>query len=315
LQDPYSSIPLSEAYLERVIAELGTDIYYEIICEPLYKGTWKDTYTEKQGWPGTVYYWMGRMIEKLWSLGVPAENICYGAELVYEYVPATDTFKGNSLRDIFGQAAEVVRYRLQQQGWTKDAINRKLNAGWQAQHNCGRAPEWLNGKLFSEGIDNRFCIEIWGGVNSQRPVIVSDDANKPHGEPIMVDPLPNGRSPKPSPQEEYTAAKGLLAYPFPKGLAIEVLGYKHNGEIYAQLREVSRAVYEMTGSWPDNYGKFPKPDPVPVPPTPQPEPEPVKEGAPWWSWNRIRNVRRWTWQAWFWLVVLVAVAWLAIAIL
>ncbi len=286
LKDPYSSVPLSEAYVERVVAELGHDIGYEIICEPYYKGKWSDKDFMK---PGSSWYWLGKMIEKLWACGVPAENIIYGPELKYTWDNAAKTFKIDTLHADFPQAAEVVRVDLIKQGFTKDAINKKLNDGWQTQHNCGRAPEVMDHIAFPNGFDNQFCIDVWGKETSLRRCMVSDDG-APQGEPYVAHPQPDGRWPRPTPAQEYSAAVGLLRQPFPKGLAIEVLGYKHNGEIYEQLKAVSQAVKDATGEWPENYGKFPKPvEPEPDPGTPQPKPKTEGGGVNWrgeWANNK-----------------------------
>lgn len=255
LRDMYSSIPLSEALVEMWVRELGTDVYFEICCEPVYKGNGtSQSYMN----PGSSSYWLAKMIEKLWLLGVPADHICYGAELIYEYIPATKNFKVNSTRDMFGQAAEVVRVDLKKLGWSLDKINKNLNLGLLAQHNCGRASEEMDGVFFPRGYDNQFCIDTWGKTNSSRMAMVSDDG-LPQGKPYVSNPQPDGRWPRPTPEEEYVAAKNTIQYPSGKPWVIEVLGYKHNEEIYAQLEKVEQAVFEIFGQHSENYGKFPDP--------------------------------------------------------
>lgn len=321
LKDPYSSIPLSEAYIEMVVGKLGKDIYYEIICEPAYKGNGTSASYMK---PGSSSYWLAKMIEKLWALGVPPSHICYGAELVYTYDKATKTFKVNSTRDMVGQAAEVVRVDLKAKGWSLQKINDNLNAGWQTQHNCGRAPEEVDGVTFPNGYDNQFCINTWLKPSALRRVLVSDDGAA-QGKPYVSNPQPDGRWPRNTPLEGYTAAKGLLKYPRPLGLSIEVLGYKHNGEIYAQLREVSRAVFEATGFWPDNWQRFaagdPDPPEPPAPPAPGPDPKAGKVGilaaiaaALLAFWKKIVAWYRKKGAWWWWLILIAAVA-LFVAIL
>jgi hypothetical protein len=254
LKDPYSSVELSEAYVQRVVAELGPDVCYRIICEPLYKGKWADKNPIQVG---SCWYWLAKMIEKLWACGVPAENIMYGPEL--KYTVDGGEFNIDDAHKIYDQAAEVVRIDLKKQGWTLDAINKKLNAGWQDQHTCARAGEVMDGVTWPIGRESQFVADMWGKATSLRRCMASDDGAR-------IKPADGERWSRPSPQQQYISAKGLMQYPFPKGLAIEVLGYKHNDEIYRQLEAVSQAVFDATGERPDNYGKFPKPEVPPVEP-------------------------------------------------
>jgi len=256
LKDPYSSVELSEAYIEEVIARLGNGFGVEIICEPYYKGVWSD---KKPMQVGTCWYWLGRMIEKLWACGVPAENIIYGPELTYTYDRAAKTFNIIAAKKMYDQAAEVVRIDLKNQGWTLDAINKKLNAGWQTQHTCARAGEVIDGVTWEIGRESQFIAEIWGKETSLRRCMASDDGSR-------VKPADGEPWSRPTPEQQYISARGLMEYPFPKGLAIEVLGYKKDGQIYESLKAVSQAVFDSTGEWPDNYGKFPEPVEPDAPP-------------------------------------------------
>jgi hypothetical protein len=310
LKDPYSSIALSEAYVEKVVTELGADIYYEIICEPAYKGSGTSASYMNAG---SSSYWLAKMIEKFWSLGVAADHICYGAELVYTYDKTTKQFKVNTTRDMVGQAAEVVRVDLKKKGWSLQKINDALNAGWQTQHTCAYAGEIVDGVTWALGRESQFCADTWGKANALRRVIASDDGTR-------IKPGPGERWTRPTPTQEYISARGLLLqYTWPKGLAIEVLGYKHNNEIYAQLREVSRAVKEATGSWPENWKRFAAPideppptdDPVEPPPT---DPAAAKLGllaaiaaAIVASWKKLVAWYRLKGSWWWWLVLLAAI--------
>lgn len=266
LRSVYHEYEYSMMKAAMMVSEFGKGLHVELICEPVYAYSPIPGLKGDDRWlkPGSTAYWVAKMIEKFWELGVPAENICYGAELIYTYDAATKTFKVDTTKDIVGQAAEIVRIDLKKQGWTLEAINKKLNAGWQTQHNCGRAPEegdgkyWASGAVMPNGYDNQFCIDTWGKTTSQRCAIVSDDG-APQGKPIVSNPQPDGRWPRPNPQQEYNAAKGLLLHPSSRPWSIEVLGYKHNDEIYAQLEKVEQAVFEVTGQHSKNWHKFPDP--------------------------------------------------------
>lgn len=99
-------------------------------------------------------------------------------------------------------------------------------------------------------------------------------------------------------------------------------------DVVLAIRAMAEAHREFFGTWPKNRGQYPPVDPVPpppeppepptppepepptpeppTPPAPEPEPEPEpKPAEPWYSWNRIRNVRRWTWQAWLTVAAIV----------
>jgi hypothetical protein len=315
LKDPYSSISLSEAYIERVVAELGTDIGYEIICEPYYKGSGTSASFMN---PGSSSYWLAKMIQKLWALGVPAENIIYGPELVYTWDKTAMAFKINTTRDMVGQAAEVVRVDLKKKGWTLKQINDNLNAGWQTQHGCGVAPETIDGVYYPIGQNNQLCVDIWGKATSLRRVMLSDDGSR-------VKPEPGKLWPRPTEEQEYLAARGTLKEPFPKGVALEVLGYKLNGQVYANLRAVSRAVFEECGSWPDNWNRFASTDPSPPVPNPEPEPTPGPDpeaakvgvlavllallGA---AWKRLVAYYRKHGAWWWWLILFASIGLLVV---
>ena len=76
-----------------------------------------------------------------------------------------------------------------------------------------------------------------------------------------------------------------------------------------QLQAVAEVYVETFGILPENAGKYPNDWIEPVKPEPEPIPEPIKPKVePWYSWNRIRNVRKWTWQAWLAFIILIVLA-------
>jgi len=54
------------------------------------------------------------------------------------------------------------------------------------------------------------------------------------------------------------------------------------------------------------------PKPAPQDPSAPSDPPPAPAQVPWWSWARICNVRRWTWQAWLAVIALISLAYLAL---
>ena len=80
----------------------------------------------------------------------------------------------------------------------------------------------------------------------------------------------------------------------------------------ATVMPIQTATFTVTATGPGGFAtaavmiEVTEPAPEPVPgPKPEPKPEPSAPAAPWYSWKRIRNVRRWTWQAWLALAAIV----------
>lgn len=275
----YQDTEASLLTVQRFVAELGKDAYFEVCNECAWGPGWQ------QG-KGNVA-WFAAMYEELIDLGVPADHISFGAELEFTYDKKTKRFKVNSLHDIIGQAAEILR---------KHGIpNATINASYYACHNVGGAPETVDGVLFPFGYDTQFAVQTWP-ANSPRKPFASDDGIG-QGDPVYQ---PDGRFTRPKPAALHISTKHLLDNVGLGRMVIECLTY--DIQVIGQMAAINMAYRDVYGVELENRGKYPEEIPEPEPePEPEPDPEPEPEPLP-------KPTIKITWQFWAGLCILIVLA-------
>lgn len=272
--------------------------------------------------PDTSARWLAGAAAHILRLGVEPENLCWGAVPAYTFNQETGLFEIDRDKDLTTVASRYLSQMVNPKTGKiyDDKDDRAMDRILVSVHRLGIPGEKVWGTTWPFGERAAFGVQQF---NNERMRVMSGSTDGVQNGASPLDREPDGKWPRPDKPQTKAVMKFILSRCGKKRLILETLpsnnfpaAWRPGGEGMIEAYEERYTMKPVNRGAPDPvYPEPPQPEP-PTPPTPPPAPpdlpsEPTRVD-PWWSWARIRNVRRWTWQAW---AAAIGLAFLALRIL